>query len=73
MSLTKHDLVARVANELSMSQTDVSRVLEETLETVCRTLARGGRLEFRGFGVFEVRTRAGRGAQPQDWRGGGCP
>ena len=60
MTLTKRDLAIQVAHELAMSQSDVGKVLEGMLDCICQNLAEGKRLEFRGFGVFEVRTRAAR-------------
>ena len=42
---------------------DVRRALQSFLEHVIDELAKGNRLEFRDFGVFEIRERAGRVAQ----------
>ena len=60
MTMTKRDLVIRVANKLGMTQSDVAKIVEEIFDTVSRTLAEGKRWELRDFGVFEVRTRASR-------------
>lgn len=60
MTMTKRELVIRVANTLGMTQSDVARVIEGTFETISRTLAEGNRWELRDFGVFEVKTRASR-------------
>ncbi len=60
MTMTKRELVIRVANRLGMTQSDVGKVIEGTFETISRTLAEGKRWELRDFGVFEVKTRAAR-------------
>lgn len=58
--MTKRELVIRVANKLGMTQSDISRVVESTFETISQELAAGKRWELRDFGVFEVKTRASR-------------
>jgi len=60
VTMTKRELVIRVANKLGMTQSDVARVIEGTFDTISRTLAQGGRWELRDFGMFEVKTRAAR-------------
>ncbi len=60
MTITKRELIIRVANRLGMTQNDVSRIIEGTFETISRSLAEGERWELRDFGVFEVKTRASR-------------
>ncbi len=60
MTMTKRELVIRVAKKLGMTQSDVSKVIEGTFETISQALAEGKRWELRDFGVFEVKTRASR-------------
>ena len=60
MTMTKRELVIRVANKLGMTQSDVAKVIEGTFDTISQTLAQGERWELRDFGVFEVKTRAAR-------------
>ena len=60
MTMTKRELVIRVANKLGMTQSDVAKVIEVTFETISQALAEGKRWELRDFGVFEVKTRASR-------------
>lgn len=55
--MTKRDLVVHIANELGMVQQDVFRVIQMTLDGIVESLERGETVEFRNFGVFEVRTR----------------
>ncbi len=58
--MTKRELVMLVANRLGMTQSDVSRIIEGTFETITKSLAEGNRWELRDFGVFEVKSRASR-------------
>lgn len=60
VTMTKRELVIRVANQLGMTQSDVARVIENTFDTISKSLAEGERWELRDFGVFEVKTRASR-------------
>lgn len=60
MTMTKRELVIRVANQLGMTQSDVARIIEGTFETISHNLAEGRRWELRDFGVFEVKTRVSR-------------
>lgn len=60
VTMTKRELVIRVANKLGMTQSDVAKVIEGTFDTISDALAEGKRWELRDFGVFEVKTRASR-------------
>ncbi|MBI1189187.1 MAG: integration host factor subunit beta [Tepidisphaera sp.] len=62
-TITKKDLVERIANRTKMSRGDVKRLLQETLDLIIVELKKGNRIEFRDFGVFEVKERAPRLAQ----------
>jgi nucleoid DNA-binding protein len=55
--MTKRDLVVRISNETGMVQQDVFTVMQKTLDYIVESLAQGDTVEFRNFGVFEVRTR----------------
>jgi nucleoid DNA-binding protein len=57
MALTKRDLVVRIASETGMIQQDVYEVVQKSLDYIVEALERGENVEFRNFGVFEVRTR----------------
>ena len=57
MATTKRDLVIRIAKETGLIQQDVSVVLQKTLDYIIESLAKGENVEFRNFGVFEVRKR----------------
>ncbi len=57
MAMTKRDLVVRIASETGMVQQDVYAVIQKTLDYIVESLEQGENVEFRNFGVFEVRTR----------------
>jgi integration host factor subunit beta len=58
--VTKRQLVISVAEQLGITQNEVSDVVQTTLETITEALATGDRLEIRNFGVFEVKVRDAR-------------
>ena len=53
----------RIAEDMGQTKVVVRDVLQRFLNEIIDELARGNRLEFREFGVFEVRERAPRIAQ----------
>lgn len=60
---TKKELVDRIAAGSNLSRADVKRTIQSFLDEVIEELDKGNRLEFRDFGVFEIRQRAARQAQ----------
>jgi integration host factor subunit beta len=62
-TITKKELIERIAERTGVRRPLVKQVLEEFFEQVIIDLRRGNRLEFRDFGVFEIKTRAARVAQ----------
>ncbi|MHC4427557.1 MAG: HU family DNA-binding protein [Planctomycetota bacterium] len=60
---TKKDLIDRIAAETRQKRTAVKLTVQSFLDNVIDELSRGNRLEFRDFGVFEIRCRAPRVAQ----------
>ncbi|MFQ5495934.1 MAG: HU family DNA-binding protein [Phycisphaerae bacterium] len=62
-TITKKDLVERIADEQSCRRVLVKRVLQAFLDAIVEELGNGNRLEFRDFGVFECTIRASRRAQ----------
>jgi len=62
-TVTKKELVDRVAEVTGAKRIDVKKVIQSFLDEVVGELGRGNRLEFRDFGVFEVKERAPRIAQ----------
>jgi nucleoid DNA-binding protein len=55
--MTKRDLVVRIADETGLIQQDVYAVIQKTLDYIVEALNKGDTIEFRNFGVFEVKTR----------------
>jgi integration host factor subunit beta len=62
-TVTKKELVERIAQRTGLQRNDVKTVVQHFLDSVVEELGQGNRLEFRDFGVFEVRQRAARNAQ----------
>ncbi len=62
-TITKKDLVERIAERKKIARADVKEALQEFLDLIIIELRKGNRLEFRDFGVFEVKQRAPRLAQ----------
>ena len=62
-TITKRDLVQRIAEQTGQTKVLVRDILQKFLDEVSGELIAGNRLEFRKFGVFEVRQRPGRVAQ----------
>ena len=60
MTLTKRDLVTRIASETGMNQQHVFDVVQKTLDHISEALAKGDKVELRNFGVFEVKVRKAR-------------
>ncbi len=58
--MTKKDIVAKVSNETNLTQIDVKKIVQRTLDVVLESLERGETVELRNFGVFKVKTRKGR-------------
>jgi len=57
VAMTKRDLVVRIADETGLIQQDVFAVIQKTLDYIVESLDKGENVEFRNFGVFEVRQR----------------
>ncbi len=60
---TKKELVNRIADRTGQTKVVVKEILQSFLVEFIDELALGNLLEFREFGVFEVRERAARRAQ----------
>ena len=60
---TKKDLIDRIADTTQQRRADVKKTVQAFLDQVIDELGRGNRLEFRDFGVFEIKDRAPRVAQ----------
>jgi integration host factor subunit beta len=60
---TKKELVSRIAEQTGQTKVVVKEILQSFLDEIVLELAQGNRLEFREFGVFEVKERRARRAQ----------
>jgi integration host factor subunit beta len=61
-TITKKDFVDRIAETTQCKHVVVKAVVQQFLDEIVCELAKGNRLEFRDFGVFEVSERAPRKA-----------
>jgi integration host factor subunit beta len=62
-TITKKELVHRIAERTGVTKVVAKDVIQSFLNAIIDELAEGNRLEFREFGVFESRERAARLAQ----------
>jgi integration host factor subunit beta len=62
-TVTKKELADRIADALNEKRVLVKDIVQRLLDEMIAELAKGHRLEFRDFGVFEIRTRKPRMAQ----------
>ena len=62
-TVTKKELVDRIAEVTDTKRVVVKKVVQQFLDEIIDELGKGNRLEFRDFGVFETKDRAARIAQ----------
>lgn len=62
-TITKKELVNRIADKSGQTKVIVKDIIQSFLDAIISELGSGNRLEFREFGVFEIRERAARRAQ----------
>jgi len=62
-TVTKKELVNRISEETGHTKVVVKEIVQRFLDEIIGELVAGHRLEFREFGVFEVKVRAERVAQ----------
>ena len=64
-TVSKADLVQRVAESTSMKKRDVKDVMDAMLDQISVSLDKGSKVQLTGFGTFEVRKRKARtGVKP---------
>jgi nucleoid DNA-binding protein len=68
--MTKRDIVVRIAKETGIIQSNVTQIVQKTLDYIADELAQGRTIELRNFGVFECKVRKSRKGRnpnkPQD-------
>ena len=62
-TVTKKELVNRIAEKSGQTKVVTKDVIQMFLDEIINELGKGNRLEFREFGVFEIKERAARKAQ----------
>lgn len=62
-TITKKELIDRIAESSHSKRVQVKRVVQQFLDEIVNELGKGNRLEFRDFGVFETKLRKARKAQ----------
>ncbi len=62
-TITKKELVNRIAEKTGQTKVVTKDIIQMFLDEIIRELGQGNRLEFREFGVFEIKSRAARRAQ----------
>jgi integration host factor subunit beta len=62
-TITKKELVNRIADSTQQPKVVVKDIIQAFLDEIIGELSAGNRLEFREFGVFEIKNRAARRAQ----------
>ena len=56
-TMTKKEIVNRIAEETELKQIDVKKVVQRMLDHMVDALSKNQTLELRNFGVFKVKTR----------------
>jgi integration host factor subunit beta len=62
-TVTKKELVSRIADRTGQTKVITKDIIQMFLDEIITELGKGNRLEFREFGVFEIKERAARKAQ----------
>ena len=62
-TITKKEVVDKIAEKTDVRQSTVKTIVQQFLDEITSEVAKSNRLEFRDFGVFEVKERAARMAQ----------
>ena len=62
-TITKKDFVDRITERTQSKHITAKAVVHQFLDEIVSELAKGNRLEFRDFGVFEVKEQAARRAR----------
>jgi len=60
MTLTKKEIVEKIAEQTRIKQIDVKKVVQRTFDSIAEALIKGDRVELRDFGVFKTKSRKAR-------------
>lgn len=60
MTVTKKDIVMKIAEETGLKQIYVKKVVQKTFDKIIEALNEGQTIELRNFGIFKTRVRKGR-------------
>ena len=65
-SITKSEIIEKIKSQnRGLSERDVEEIVNGILNSISDHLASGGRVEFRNFGIFDLKTRrAGKARNP---------
>jgi len=64
--MTKQEVIANVASKAELTKKDAAKALDALIEVIQQALIENDKVQFIGFGTFEVRERAARiGRNPQ--------
>ena len=62
-TITKKELIDRITKKTQCKNLTCREIVQQFLNEIATELGKNNRLEFRDFGVFEVKERAARTAQ----------
>lgn len=62
-TVTKKELIDQIADATNQKRVVVKTIIQTFLDSITAELGKGNRLEFREFGVFEIKQRRQRMAQ----------
>ncbi|MDH7598798.1 MAG: HU family DNA-binding protein [Sedimentisphaerales bacterium] len=62
-TITKKEMIDRIAASTQARRVTVKMIIQAFLDAITDELCKNNRLEFRDFGVFEIRSRSSRVAQ----------
>ncbi len=66
-TITKRDLVIKLSNETGLTQQEVFKVVQGTLDFITEELAKGNSVIMRNFGAFQVKEVKGKiGRNPKN-------
>lgn len=63
VTVTKKELAYRISESTGLKKVVIKRIIQSFIDEIIDELAQGNRLEFREFGVFEIKERAARRAR----------